>query len=205
MDKAKHINVKYLMNKSKVCKLINSSVFKNMNILGQDLYEVETHKTCISVDTPIQIGNFILQYAKLRMLEFHYDCINLYLNKIHLNLQTDTDSIYMTINQLDLDQCISKKYKNRYQNEIFNSCSDKISPPWFPRRCCVHHIALYCCRVGIFKKGFEYCQMISLCSKSYIIQDSEGKQNIFCKGISKKQLIDPMSKFQQILNEKLIN
>ena len=41
MDKAKHTNVKYLMNKSEVCKFINSLVFKNMNKLGQNLYEVE--------------------------------------------------------------------------------------------------------------------------------------------------------------------
>ena len=134
MDKAKHTNVKYLINKSKVCKFINSSVFKNMNKLGQHLYEVETYKTCISVDTPIQIGFFILQYTKLRMLEFYYDCLNLYLKKNSFELtQTDRDSIYMAINQSDLDQCISEKYKNRYQNKIFNSCSDEISPPWFPR------------------------------------------------------------------------
>ena len=111
----------------------------------------------------------------------------------------------MAINQSDLDQCISEKYKIRYQNEIFNSCSDEFSPPWFPRRCCAHHIALDHRRVGIFKKEFEGCQMISLCFKSYIIQDSEGKQMISCKGISKKQLIDPMNKFQQTLNEKIIN
>ena len=47
--------------------------------------------------------------------------------------------------------------------------------------------------------------MISLCSKSYIIQDSEGNQKISCKGISKKQLLDSMSKFRQTLNEKKVN
>ena len=157
-----------------------------MNKLGQNLYEVETYKSHISVVTPIQIGFFILQYAKLRMLEFYYDCLNLYLNKNSFELtQTDTDSIYMAINQADLDQCISEKYKNRYQNENFNSCCDKFSPPWFPRRYCTHHIALDHHRVGIFKKEFEGCQMISLCSKSCIIQGSEGKQKISCKGISK--------------------
>ena len=118
-----------------------------MNKLGQDLYEVETFKTRISVDTPIQIGFFILQYAKLRMLEFYYDCLNHYLIKNSFELtQTDTDSIYMAINQPDLDQYISEKYKN--------SCSDEFSPPWFPRRCCAHHIALDHRRVGIFKKEF---------------------------------------------------
>ena len=78
------------MDKSKVCKFINSPVFKNMNTLGQDLYEVETYKTRISVDTPIQIGFFILQYAKLRMLEFYYDCLNSYLKKIHSNSHKQT-------------------------------------------------------------------------------------------------------------------
>ena len=205
MDKSKHTNVKkYLMNKNKVCKFINSSSFKNMNKLGEELYEVETYKSRVSVDTPIQIGFFILQYAKLRMLEFYYDCLNIYLKKSFELTQTDTDSIYMAINQSDLDQCISDEFKNRYQNEIFNSCSDEISPPLFPRRCCDHHVALDRRRVGIFKKEFQGSQMISLCSKSYIIQDSEGNQKISCKGISKKQLIDPMSKFRQTLLVKKI-
>ena len=66
MDKPKHSNVKYLMDKSKVCKFINSPVFKNMNTLGQDLYEVETYKTRISVDTPIQIGFFYFAVCKVK-------------------------------------------------------------------------------------------------------------------------------------------
>ena len=33
-------------------QIINSIKFKDMN----KLYEVETYKTCISIDTPIQIG-----------------------------------------------------------------------------------------------------------------------------------------------------
>ena len=182
MDKSKHTNVKYLMDRSKVCKFINSNTFKNMNKLGEELYEVETYKSRITVDTPLQIGFFILQYAKLRMLEFYYDCLNLYLKKDSFELtQTDTDSIYMAINQSDLDHCISDEFKNRYQNEIFNSCSDEVSPPWFPRRCCEYHVALDRRGVGIFKKEFQGTQMISLCSKSYIIQDSEGNKKYHVK------------------------
>ena len=33
------------------------------------------------------------------MLEFYYDCLNLYLKNLFELTQTDTDSIYMTINQ----------------------------------------------------------------------------------------------------------
>ena len=70
-----------------------------MNKLGEELYEVETYKSRISVDTPKQIGIFlILQYAKLKMLEFYYDCLNLYLKRNSFELtQSDTDSIYMAI------------------------------------------------------------------------------------------------------------
>ena len=66
MDRTRHSNVKYLTNKLKVTKIINSSKFKSMEELG-DVYEVETFKFRIIIDNPIQIGFFILQYAKFRM------------------------------------------------------------------------------------------------------------------------------------------
>ena len=47
--------------------------------------------------------------------------------------------------------------------------------------------------------------MLSLCSKSYIIEDANGKQKISCKGISKRNLIDPMKKFEECLKFKKVN
>ena len=44
--------------------------------------------------------------------------------------------------------------------------------------------------------------MVSLCSKSYIIEDANGNQKVSCKGISKKNLKDPMQKFQEALHNK---
>ena len=41
--------------------------------------------------------------------------------------------------------------------------------------------------------------MISLCSKSYIIEDSSGRQKISCKGVSKKGLEEPMQQFRDTL------
>ena len=48
-------------------------------------------------------------------------------------------------------------------------------------------------------------KMLSLCSKSYIIEDANGKQKISCKGISKRNLIDPMKKFEECLKFKNVN
>ena len=61
MDKTKHTNVRYLTSKSKMSKIINSSTFKAMEELNHDIFEVETYKSRLTLDTPIQIGFFILQ------------------------------------------------------------------------------------------------------------------------------------------------
>ena len=47
--------------------------------------------------------------------------------------------------------------------------------------------------------------MLSLCSKSYIIEDADGKQKISCKGISKRNILDPMRKFEECLRSKKVN
>ena len=46
--------------------------------------------------------------------------------------------------------------------------------------------------------------MISLCSKSYIIEYENGKQKISCKGVSKKGLREPMKKFEDTLYNKSV-
>ena len=67
MDRTQHCNVKYLTNKIKVTKIINSSKFKSMEELGA-VYEVETFKSRIAIDNPIQIV-FFLFYNML-----NYEC-----------------------------------------------------------------------------------------------------------------------------------
>ena len=43
--------------------------------------------------------------------------------------------------------------------------------------------------------------MLSLCSKSYIIEDANGKQKLSFKGIAKTNVIDPMKKFEESLGK----
>ena len=200
MNKTKHSNVRYLLDKNKVRKIINSCIFKDMQDIN-GVFEVETYKSRIVMDNPIQIGFFILQYAKLRMLEFYYDCLLKYLRPQSFELtETDTDSLYMAINQSDLDLCVRERHRQKYHKEIFGSCSDEVNALWFPRRCCSHHITIDKKIPGIFKKEFSGFRMLSLCSKSYIIEDQDGKQKISSKGISKKNLTDAMAKFSHTLS-----
>ena len=61
----------------------------------EGLYEVHMAHKQFTHDIPKQLGFFVLQYAKLRMLEFYYDCLDNYMNREDYELcQMDTDSIY---------------------------------------------------------------------------------------------------------------
>ena len=52
---------------------INTKFFKRLDHINDQLYEVELAKAEIEHREPIVVGFFILQYAKLRMLEFYYN------------------------------------------------------------------------------------------------------------------------------------
>jgi hypothetical protein len=52
----------------------------------------------LTLDLPLQIGCFVYQYAKLRMLQFYYDFIDVFVD--HRDFQycsMDTDSAYMAL------------------------------------------------------------------------------------------------------------
>ena len=58
-----------------------------------------THKT-LRNDIPKQIGLFALQYAKPRMLQFYYDCLDGYLNRADFEMvQMYTDSLYFAVSK----------------------------------------------------------------------------------------------------------
>ena len=63
---------KYLRDK-KTHKAINNQYFKRLNIVAKELYEVEFLKSTIEHRELFIVGFFILQYAKLRMLELCYN------------------------------------------------------------------------------------------------------------------------------------
>ena len=76
MDKERHQDIKYVKGERKASMLVNDKSFKKLTILDNDLYEIECAKKKICLNLPIYLGYFILQYAKLRMLEWYYDCLD---------------------------------------------------------------------------------------------------------------------------------
>ena len=70
MDRSRHTETLYL-NEEKTHKAINNRLFRRLNSVSRDIFEGELVKSTIEHREPIIVGFFILQYAKLRMLELY--------------------------------------------------------------------------------------------------------------------------------------
>ena len=72
MDRSRHKETLYL-NDEKTHKAIHKRLFRKLNNVSTDIYDVELVKSTVEHCEPIIVGFFILQYAKLRMLELYYN------------------------------------------------------------------------------------------------------------------------------------
>ena len=72
MDCSRHTVTKYLTDEKTHSAIINK-MFKRPNYITDQLHEVELVMLEIEQREPINVGFFILQYAKLRMLELYYN------------------------------------------------------------------------------------------------------------------------------------
>ena len=72
MDRSRHTVTKYL-NNEKTHSAIISKLFKRLDFITDQVYEVELVKSEIEHREPILVGRFILQYAQLRSLELYYN------------------------------------------------------------------------------------------------------------------------------------
>ena len=72
MDRSTYTRTKYVIG-SCVNTLVNDKMFRKFNELPNELYEVELGKSKVEHKEPIIVGFFILQYAKLVMLELVYN------------------------------------------------------------------------------------------------------------------------------------
>ena len=96
-------------------KLIKQSIshcskdYKN----EKGLYEVELLKSTIEHREPIIVGFFILQYAKMRMLELCYNFFDkfCYVKKFE-ELEMDTDSLYLALAEENLYDCIQPEKRD---------------------------------------------------------------------------------------------
>ena len=93
--------------------VINNKRFKRLNFITDQLYEIELVKSEIEYREPIIVGFFILQYAKLRMLELYYNFFKRFCDtEKYEELEIDTDSLYLALSEENLDDIIFAEKRN---------------------------------------------------------------------------------------------
>ena len=145
---------------------------------GKRLFEVHIKKKNVNQNGPQQIGYGILQDAKLRMLQFYFDCLDKYIDRKDFQLiQMDTDSYYMALSG-KFDDLIKPNMKEEFELDKNN---------WFPRTDEVNK-AFDKRTPGLFKIEKEGIGMVALCSKSYyLLTEKDKTDKIACKGGQQKR------------------
>lgn len=206
MNKEKHQDIKYTKGLNSFKLVVNDPKFKKATELDDDIFEVEVGKSQINLSLPIQLGYFILQYGKLRMLQFYYDFLDRFVHRSDFEyLEMDTDSAYMAISSTSLDNIIKPDLKEEYLHNIQNMCHvDEIEAStdfWFPRTCCNKHKMFDRRTPSLFKLEAEGEEMLALCSKTYLLKSGD-KCKLTCKGINKNSVTNPLSIFKEVLRER---
>ena len=190
IDKTKHISLKFCSEEN-VDNHIKNPLFKNMEELEGEIYEVEKLKKSVSLNAPIQVGIAVYSYAKLSLISF-WEFLNKFLRKSCYELMAcDTDSLYIALAKPTLDKCVKRKLREEWRIEKekwFSSTDDreidfegfKIPFKQWDKR-----------TPGKYKAEFEGDGMIALNSKVYHIwgRDEEGNEitKTSCKGSQKRR------------------
>ena len=74
---------------------------------------------------------------------------------------------------------------------------------WTPAECCKARKKIDKRTPGLFKEEFQGDAIISLCSKTYCVENwSDNKAKFSSKGVSKRGVSNPMDIYRQVLNSK---
>ena len=124
MDRSRHTITKHL-NDEKTHKAINELLFKGLNTVQKDLYEIEILKSTIEQKEPTIVGFFILQYSKLRRLELYYNFFDKFcdVNKFE-ELDMDTYSLYLDLAEEILYDFIRPEKKEAWEKFREKDCRD---------------------------------------------------------------------------------
>ena len=171
IDRSRQTVTKYL-NDEKTHSANNKKLFKQLNFIIDQWYEVELVKSEIERREPIIVEFFILQNAQLRMLEFfNYFIKKSCDTKNYEELEMDTNSLYFALSEENLEDTIPPERRNEWEAIRSRDCSDsftaKAAGNFFPKSCCTAQQKHNKREPGLFKDEFRCSEMLCLCSKTY--------------------------------------
>ena len=110
----RHRDVNYCTEKS-ASLMVNDRRFRQLDLVVYDAYEVEMNKKTVTYTLPVHVGFFVLQYAKMRMLQFYYDFINRYLERpLFQYCEMDTHSAYLALAAESVDALVTPELREHY-------------------------------------------------------------------------------------------
>ena len=126
-NKENHKNISYSFDTDEIYKKIRSKHFRGMTYIGENVFEIEMAKKTIRINMPYHIGIAIYQLAKLRMLEFYYDCLKKHFDDSEFELcLMDIDSFYLAIAYNSLEEMLESKHKEINLRDFLKSGSTTI-------------------------------------------------------------------------------
>jgi len=160
----------------KASQLVNTPFFRQIDNIAENTYEVQSAKKKISLNLPVQIGFFVYQYAKLRMLQFYFDCLDTFLDRSDFEYcEMDTDSAYIAISGQSIESLVKPELREQFVAEKHH---------WFPRTDTPTNRAYDKRTPGLFKEEWSGDGIIGLNSKTYYCFGRSDKFS--CKGIKQK-------------------
>ena len=191
MDRSRHTVSKYL-NDEKTHSAINDKLFKRLNFITDQLYEVELVKSESEHREPIIVGFFILQYAKLRMSELYYNFFKKFCDtEKDEEPEMDTDSLYLALSEEKLEDVNLPEKRAEWYQLRSQDCTDSFTANatdnFFPRTCCNAHKKHDKREPVLFKEEFRCSEMLCLSSKTYCCYDQKSNKYKFnSKGLNKR-------------------
>ena len=193
MDRSWHTVTKYLSDK-KTHAANNSKLFKRLDHMNNSLYEAELAKAQIEHKEPILVEFFILQYAKLRMLELYYNFFTRFCDMSkYEELEMDTDSLYLALAEKELEDCERPQMRAEWQRLQSNECVDSFTADavanFFPQNMLCKYKQHDKRGPGLFEEEFRRTEVLCLCSKTYCCYDvTSNKPKFSSKGLNKRVL-----------------
>ena len=110
----RHRDVNYCTEKA-ASRMVNDRQFRQFDIVVVDAYEIEMSKRTVTYTLTVHVGFFVLQYAKMRMLQFYYDFINRYVERpLFQYCEMDTDSAYLALAGESVDTLVTPALRDHY-------------------------------------------------------------------------------------------
>ena len=204
MDRSRHTVTKYLTNE-KTHSAINSKMFQRLNHITEQLYEVEPVKSEIEHREPIIVAFFILQYAKLRLLELYYNFFKKFCDTDkNEELQKDTDSLYLALSQENLEDVIVPEKRAEWNQILSKDSPDNFTANandnFFSRTCCNVHKKHNKREPGLFKEELRGVEMLCRCSKTYCCYDNQTNKHKFSMKELNKRILEECE-YRKVLEE----